>query len=156
MARVLGSWWYFSNILRKKYYKHFCVLLWCKTFRYFTGVQSCFLLLVLNRILNHISATSFILKERPNFKTPNLIYTFEESVQSKISSYSKSVFLTHVGIRQMLTWFLPWKAKSLYHVGTFSDVIFSATSQVQNYQNETGEKYLQPSKYVLTTYFKEF
>ena len=30
-----------------------------------------------------------------------------------------SVFLTHVGIRQMPTWLPTWKAKSLYHVGTF-------------------------------------
>ena len=38
----------------------------------------------------------------------------------------------------------------------FADVIFSATSKIQNYQNKTGEKSLYPSKYVLTTYFKEF
>ena len=37
-----------------------------------------------------------------------------------------------------------------------ADMIFSATSKVQNYQNKTGEKDLYPSKYVLTTYFKEF
>ena len=37
----------------------------------------------------------------------------------------------------------------------FADVIFSATSIVQNYQNKTGEKSLYPSKYVLTTYLKE-
>ena len=30
-----------------------------------------------------------------------------------------SVFLTHVAIRQMPTWLPTWKAKSLYHVGTF-------------------------------------
>ena len=35
----------FCNILRKKCHNCFCVLLWCKTFRYFTGVQSCSLLL---------------------------------------------------------------------------------------------------------------
>ena len=29
------------------------------------------------------------------------------------------VFLTYVGIRQMPTWLPTWKAKSLYHVGTF-------------------------------------
>ena len=38
----------------------------------------------------------------------------------------------------------------------FADVIFSATSKLQNYQNKTGEKSLYLSKYVLTTYFKEF
>ena len=38
----------------------------------------------------------------------------------------------------------------------FTDVIFSATSKVQNYQNKTGEKSVYPGKYVLTTYFKEF
>ena len=38
----------------------------------------------------------------------------------------------------------------------FGNMMFSATSKVQNYQNKTGEKYLYPSKYVLTTYFKEF
>ena len=32
---------------------------------------------------------------------------------------------------------------------------FSATSKVQNYQNKTGEKFLYPNIYVLTTYFKE-
>ena len=37
----------------------------------------------------------------------------------------------------------------------FVDMIFSAGSKVQNYQNKTGEKYLYPSKYMLTTYFKE-
>ena len=37
-----------------------------------------------------------------------------------------------------------------------ADVIFSAISKVQNYQNKTGEKFLYLSKYVLTTYFKEF
>ena len=31
----------------------------------------------------------------------------------------KTVFLTHVGIRQMPTQLPTWKAKSLYHVGTF-------------------------------------
>ena len=31
----------FANILRKKCHNCFCILLWCKTFRYFTGVQSC-------------------------------------------------------------------------------------------------------------------
>ena len=30
-----------------------------------------------------------------------------------------AVFLTHVGIRQIPTWLPTWKAKSLYHVGTF-------------------------------------
>ena len=38
----------------------------------------------------------------------------------------------------------------------FADVIFSATSKVQNYQNKTPEKSFYPSKYVLTTYLKEF
>ena len=33
--------------------------------------------------------------------------------------YSNSVFLTHVGIRQMPTWLPTWKAKSLYHVSSF-------------------------------------
>ena len=31
---------------RKQCCSYFCVLLWCKTFRYFTGIQSCLLLLV--------------------------------------------------------------------------------------------------------------
>ena len=38
----------------------------------------------------------------------------------------------------------------------FANVIFSATSKVQNYQYKTGEKSLYPSKYVHNTYFKEF
>ena len=38
----------------------------------------------------------------------------------------------------------------------FADVVFSATSKVQNYQNKIGEKSLYPNKYMLTTYFKEF
>ena len=42
------------------------------------------------------------------------------------------------------------------HQHFFADIIFSATSKVQNYQNKTGEKYLYPSKYMLTTYFKGF
>ena len=41
------------------------------------------------------------------------------------------------------------------HQHFFADVIFSATSKVQNYQ-KTREKSLYPNKYVLTTYFKEF
>ena len=38
----------------------------------------------------------------------------------------------------------------------FGDMIFSATSKVQNYQNKTTEKSLYPKKYLLTTYFNEF
>ena len=38
----------------------------------------------------------------------------------------------------------------------FADVIFSATSKVQNYQNKTGEEFLYSNKCVFTTYFKEF
>ena len=38
----------------------------------------------------------------------------------------------------------------------FVHVIFSATSNAQNYQNKTGEKFLCSNKCVLTTYFKEF
>ena len=41
------------------------------------------------------------------------------------------------------------------HQHFFADVIFFATSKVQNYQ-KTREKSLYPNKYVLTTYFKEF
>ena len=42
----------FCNILRKSHKNHdcFCVLLSCKTFRYFTGFQSCLLLLVFANI----------------------------------------------------------------------------------------------------------
>ena len=54
-----------------------------------------------------------------------------------------SVFLTHVAIWQMPTWLPTWKAKSLLsRRHFFDDVIFSATSKVQNYQNKTGEKSL--------------
>ena len=50
-----------------------------------------------------------------------------------------------------------WNAKPLYRVGTFLPTwFFSATSKVQNYQNKTPEKSFYPSKYVLTTYLKEF
>ena len=42
----IGSWLHFCNTLRKKCCNCFWVLLWYKTFRYFTGVQSCSLLLV--------------------------------------------------------------------------------------------------------------
>ena len=42
------------------------------------------------------------------------------------------------------------------HQHFFADMIFSATSKVQNYQNKTGEQDLYLRKYVLTTYFKEF
>ena len=38
----------------------------------------------------------------------------------------------------------------------FADVIFSATSKVQNYQNKTSEKSLNPNKQVLTTNFQGF
>ena len=37
----IRSWEYFCNILRESYCNGFCVVLWCKTFRYFTWVQSC-------------------------------------------------------------------------------------------------------------------
>ena len=37
----------FYNILRKNCRNCFCVLLWWKTFKYFMGIQSCLLLLVL-------------------------------------------------------------------------------------------------------------
>ena len=48
MSKVpkIGKWQYFPNILRKKYCNCFYVLLLCKTVRYFTGIQSCLLLLV--------------------------------------------------------------------------------------------------------------
>ena len=36
-----------------------------------------------------------------------------------LSETTFSVFLTHVGIRQIPTWSPTWKAKSLYYVGTF-------------------------------------
>ena len=44
MSKVpkMRSFEYFCNILRKKYSNCFCVVLWYKTFRYFTWVQSCF------------------------------------------------------------------------------------------------------------------
>ena len=35
------------EVAKQKYHNCFCVLLWCKTFRYFARVQSCLLLLVL-------------------------------------------------------------------------------------------------------------
>ena len=38
----------------------------------------------------------------------------------------------------------------------FADIIFSATSKVQNCQNKTGEEFLYSNKCVFTTYFKEF
>ena len=41
-----GSWQYFCNLLRRKCRNCFCVLLRCKTFTYFTGIQPCSLLLV--------------------------------------------------------------------------------------------------------------
>ena len=68
-----------------------------------------------------------------------------------------AVFLTHGSIQQMPMWLPMWKAKSLYHVGTFLPTRFFVPleKEVQNYQNKTGEKSPYPSKYVLTTYFKE-
>ena len=42
------------------------------------------------------------------------------------------------------------------HRHFFADVIFSATSKVQNYQNKTREKSLNLNKQVLTTNFKVF
>ena len=38
----------------------------------------------------------------------------------------------------------------------FADMIYAATSKIQNYQYKTGEKSLYPSKYVHNKYFKEF
>ena len=91
-------------------------------------------------------------------KTPLLESLFKEVAGLKAWNFIKkrlqyTVFLTHVGIQQILT----WKAKSLYHVGFFfSTWFFSATSKVQNHQNKTGEKSLYSSKYMLTTCFKNF
>ena len=57
MSKVLKieSWQYFCNIFRKKCRNCFCILLWCKTFRYFTGVQSCSLLLVFGSLWSEMS-----------------------------------------------------------------------------------------------------
>ena len=44
--------------IKKNLSQLLCVLLWCKTFRYFTGVQSCLVLLVL--ILNSVN---YLLKQ---------------------------------------------------------------------------------------------
>ena len=43
---------------------------------------------------------------------------------------------------------------ALYSVN--ANMIFSATSEDQKYQNKTREKSLYPNKYVLTTYFTKF
>ena len=40
----------FLQYIKKKFSQLLCVLLWCKTFRYFTGVQSCSLLHVIMTI----------------------------------------------------------------------------------------------------------
>ena len=45
------------------------------------------------------------------------------------------VFLTHIGIRQMLTWLPTWKAKPWYHIGILL-TFFLPLQRVQNYQNE--------------------
>ena len=47
-APKTGNWWYFCNVLRKKCWSCFCILLWWKTFRYFTRAQSSSLLLVIS------------------------------------------------------------------------------------------------------------
>ena len=64
MSKVpkIGSWQYFCNILRKKSRNCFCVLLWCKRFRYFTGFQSCLLLLVF--VLEWLLQFSYLLASR--------------------------------------------------------------------------------------------
>ena len=67
MSKVpkIGSWYYFCNILRKKCHNCFCVLLWCKTFRYFVGVMSCLLLLLFPKMSEYTN--SFIETECLSF-----------------------------------------------------------------------------------------
>ena len=46
-------------------------------------------------------------------------YSKKPPLPWKISYWAHAVFLTRVDILQMPTWLPTWKAKSLYHVGTF-------------------------------------
>ena len=52
----MGSWWYFC----KECCSYFCVLFWCKTFTYFTGVQPYLLLLV----SSHSQTRNIIIKQQ--------------------------------------------------------------------------------------------
>ena len=56
-----------------------------------------------------------VIPESTHIQKFNYSYTEKTNKKSK----TNSVFLNHVGIRQMPTWLPTWKAKSLYHVGTF-------------------------------------
>ena len=60
MSKVprIGSWLYFCNIKERKCLNYFYVLLQCKIFRYFTGVQSCLLLFVALHSTNYITETT--------------------------------------------------------------------------------------------------
>ena len=55
----------FLQYIKKKNCNCFCVLLWCKTFRYFIGVQSCFLLLVFWWLWSKMGAVLTVLTMTP-------------------------------------------------------------------------------------------
>ena len=61
---------------------------------------------------------NMVVKLPPRFWNNGLVSS-RASLTSWEEGASLAVFLTHVGIQQMPTWLPTWKAKSLYHVGTF-------------------------------------
>ena len=48
----------FLKYVKKMYYNCFCVLLWCKTIKYFAGFQSCSLLLVIGWLWSKMGVAS--------------------------------------------------------------------------------------------------
>ena len=70
----------FCNILRKKWCNCFCVLLWCKAFRYFTGVLSGSLLLVFSTNISLNNA--YVLYESRCSKSHSLLLGFHLTAHS--------------------------------------------------------------------------
>ena len=79
--------------------------------------------------------------------------------EQKLINTNVTVFQTQISIQQIQHAKLivnVKRKKHLSHWHFFADVILSATSKVQNYQNKTGEKSLYPNKYMISKYFKKF
>ena len=70
----------FCNILRKKWCNCFCVLLWCKAFRYFMGVLSGSLLLVFSTNISLNNA--YVLYESRRSKSHSLLLGFDLTAHS--------------------------------------------------------------------------
>ena len=94
---------------------------------------------------------------RQSAKTPKSKLDLLKIFHNPLSKYLiYKVFFTHVGIHQMLTRLQIWKAKSLYHVGTFLLTWIFLPFQKFKTITTKPQKFPIPKQYLLTTYFKDF